>query len=155
MEGHQVEMGRKGGYRVEPFSPNRSLAAASAAVCRERDTIHGITEVDASEPRRLLQDHRERTGEVLSFTAYVVACLVRAVSENPYLNAMRKGGKLILRDDITVGVLVERAIDGERVQEPFGVHAARCGSYLSADQPSMSHSGTSRSGPFSAMIVSR
>jgi len=117
-------MKRGRGYRVVPFSVNRRMAAASAAVCRQRDTIHAITEVDITEPRRLIREHRERTGERLSLTAYIVACLACAVAENPYLNSIRQGGKLILLDDVTIGALVERDIDGEHVPEPLGIYAA-------------------------------
>lgn len=117
-------MKRERGYRVLPFSVNRRMAAASAAVCRQRDTIHTMTEVDITEPRRIIREHRERTGERLSLTAYVVTCLAGAIAEDPYLNSIRKGGKLIVLDDVTIGTLVERSIEGEHVPEPFGICAA-------------------------------
>ena len=113
------------GYRLVPFSFNRRMAAASAAVCSEKTSIHFITEVDVDTPRRLIREHRERTGERLSFTAYIVACLARAIAEHPSLNSIRRGGKLVLLDDVTVGALVERTVDGEKVPEPFGIIAAQ------------------------------
>jgi pyruvate/2-oxoglutarate dehydrogenase complex dihydrolipoamide acyltransferase (E2) component len=113
------------GHSVVPFSANRRMAAASAAVAAERNTIHGITEVDISEPRRLMREHKGRTGETLSLTAYVVACLARAVAENPEMNSFRKGRKLILLDDVTISVLVEREINGEKIPEPVGIRAAQ------------------------------
>lgn len=73
-------------------------------------------------PRRLMRAHRERTGERLSLTAYVVTCMGRALAENPHLNALRRGRRLVMLDDIIVGVLVEREIEGEAVPEPFGIH---------------------------------
>lgn len=122
-------MKRDRGYQVVPFTMNRRMAAASAAVGSEQDTIHGITEVDITEPRRLLREHREQTGEKLSFTAYVVTCLARAIADNPHLNSMRKGRRLLLLDDVTISTLIEREIGGERVPEPFGIHAAQTKSY--------------------------
>jgi hypothetical protein len=95
------------------------MAAASAAVAAERNTIHGITEVDISEPRRLMREHKKRTGETLSLTAYV-ACLARAVAENPEMNSFRRGRKLVLLDDVTISVLIEREISGEKIPEPWG-----------------------------------
>jgi pyruvate/2-oxoglutarate dehydrogenase complex dihydrolipoamide acyltransferase (E2) component len=100
------------------------MAAASAAVGREHDTIHLLTEVDITEPRRLIREHRERTGEQLSFTAYIVACLARAVAGQPHLNSLRRGGRLVLLDDVTISALVERNLDGELVPEPVGIRAA-------------------------------
>jgi pyruvate/2-oxoglutarate dehydrogenase complex dihydrolipoamide acyltransferase (E2) component len=114
---------------VERFGANRRMVAASAAVGRESDTIHAMTEVDISEPRRRIRAHRERTGEGLSLTAYVVACLSRALAEQPELNAFRRGRKLVVLDDVTVNTLVEREIDGERVPEPCPIRAAQRKSY--------------------------
>jgi hypothetical protein len=71
------------GHRVVPFSVNRRMAAASAAVCRRRNTVHTIAEVDVMEPRALLCEHRARSGERLSFTAYVVACPARTAAARP------------------------------------------------------------------------
>lgn len=42
---------------------------------------------------------------------------------------MRKGGRLLLLDDVTISTLIEREIGGERVPEPFGIHAAQSKSY--------------------------
>lgn len=112
------------GSRSRRLGLNRKMAAASAAVCRERDTIHTILEVDVSAPRRLIREHAERSGERLSFTAYLVACLAGAVARHPELNAMVARGKLVTLDDITVGVLVEREVHGERVPESLPVPSA-------------------------------
>jgi pyruvate/2-oxoglutarate dehydrogenase complex dihydrolipoamide acyltransferase (E2) component len=112
------------GYRAEPFGGNRPMVAASAAVGREKDTIHLMTEVDITQPRRLITKHLKRTGERLSLTAYVVTCLARTLEEFPRFNAFRKGRRLIVLDDITISVLFEREIDGEIIPEPVGIQAA-------------------------------
>ena len=123
------KMKEKQGYRVVPFTMNRRMVAASAAVGRERNNIHAIIEVDITEPRRLMQEHRQCTGERLSMTAFVITCLARAIAENPNLNSFRKGSKLILLDDVTISCLVEREIAGEKVPEPFGIRAAQAKTY--------------------------
>ena len=111
------------GYRSEPFGGMRRMVAASSAVGREHDTIHLMTEVDITEPRRLIAEYRERTGEGLSLTAYVVTCLARTLDEFPRFNSFRKGGRLIVLDDVTISVLFEREIDGENVPEPIAIQA--------------------------------
>ncbi|NDJ85634.1 MAG: 2-oxo acid dehydrogenase subunit E2 [Chloroflexi bacterium] len=122
-------MKRKQGYQVVPFSAQRQAVAASATVGRERNNIHTFTEVDIATPRRLIREHGERTGERLSLTAYVVACLARTIAEYPAFNAFRKGRKLVLLDDVTVGVLVERTIAGEGVPEILTIQAADTKTY--------------------------
>ena len=115
----------KQGYRAVPFTVNRQMVAASASVGREQNNIHTITEVDISEPRRLIREHAQRTGERLSLTAYITACLAQTVAEYPKLNSFRKGKKLVILDDITISVLVEREINGEIVPENLGIRAAQ------------------------------
>ena len=122
-------MRQHSGYRVEPFGGNRQMVAASAAVGREQHTIHLMTEVDITEPRRRIAEHRERTGERMSFTGYVVTCLARTLDEFPRFNAFRKGSRLIVLDDLTISVLFEREIDGEPIPEPVGIQAANRKTY--------------------------
>jgi pyruvate/2-oxoglutarate dehydrogenase complex dihydrolipoamide acyltransferase (E2) component len=122
-------MNKPRGYRVEPFGSNRQMVAASAAVGREQDTIHLLTEVDITGPRRLIAEHRERTGERLSLTGYIVTCLARTLNEFPRFNSFRKGSRLIVLDDVTISVLFEREIDGENIPEPVGIQAANRKTY--------------------------
>jgi pyruvate/2-oxoglutarate dehydrogenase complex dihydrolipoamide acyltransferase (E2) component len=105
------------------------MVAASASVGREQSNIHAILEVDISNPRRLMREIRERSGERPSLTAYVTACLARVVSEHPNFNAFRKGRNLILLEDVTISVLVEREINGEIVPENLGIQAAQSKTY--------------------------
>jgi len=122
-------VGDRSGYRVVPFSSNRQAVAANSAVAREKSMIHLVTEVDISTARQLIGDHRMRTGERLSLTAYVVTCIARALADFPELNAFRSGRQLIVLDDVTVSVAFEREIDGESVPEPIAIQAINRKSY--------------------------
>ena len=141
------------GHRIEPFSSNRRMVAASSAVAREKSTIHLMTEVDITEPRRLIAEHRDRSGEALSLTAYVVTCLARAITEHPEFNAFRKGRRLVILEDVTISVAFERQIDGESVPEPVAIQAIDRKTYrevndelravqVAADEPLGSAMGT-------------
>jgi pyruvate/2-oxoglutarate dehydrogenase complex dihydrolipoamide acyltransferase (E2) component len=120
-----ASLNEKQGYRAVPFTLNRQMVAAVASVAREQNSIHATTEVDISEPRRLIREHTKRTGEKLSLTAYITTCLAQTVAEYPNLNSFRKGKKLVILDDVTISVLVEREIDGEIVPENLGIRAAQ------------------------------
>ena len=115
----------KKGYTSEPLSFNRKMVAASAAVNAGRSTIHSLSEVDITEPRRMIREHIERTGEKLSFTAYIVYCLAQVVKQHPQLNVFKSRNRLITLDDITISVLVEREFMGEKVPEPMSIEAAQ------------------------------
>ena len=118
-------MKSKKGYKSIPLSFNRRAVIASATVSKEKNTIHSFTEVDITEPRRLIKDHFEKTGEKLSLTAYIVTCLAQVIKQHPQLNSFIKGRKLIILDDVIVSVLIEREIVGEKVPEPIGIKKAQ------------------------------
>lgn len=122
-------MKNKKGYRSIPLSFNRRTVIASASVTKQKNTFHGFTEIDITEPRRILKRHYERTGEKLSFTGYIVLCLANAVKDHPQLNSFIKGRRLILLDDITISVLVERELGEEIVPEPVVIKNAQSKSY--------------------------
>jgi pyruvate/2-oxoglutarate dehydrogenase complex dihydrolipoamide acyltransferase (E2) component len=118
-------MNKDSGYTSIPMTFNRRAVIASASVTKEKNTIHCLTEVDISIPRRLIQEHFQNTGEKLSMTAYIVTCLAQGIKDNPLLNSFHKGRRQIILDDITVNVLIEREINGEKVPEPIGIKKAQ------------------------------
>lgn len=122
-------MKKNDGYKSIPLSLNRKAVIASASVTKEKNTIHSFTEIDITEPRRLIREHFERTGEKLSLTAYIVTCLAHVIKDHPQLNSFIKGKRLYILDDVTVSVLIEREILGEKVPEPIGVKQAQLKSY--------------------------
>lgn len=117
-------MKRNRGYRVIPFSRDRRMMAAGLDAYSKPHAMHAIVEVDIAGPRHLMREHRERTGESLSLTAYIISCLARAVAEYPLLNAMRKGRRLFLFDDVTIITNVDRNPEGVRVVEILSIRAA-------------------------------
>ena len=123
-------MKNKKGFHSIPLSFNRRAVMASASVTKKKNAFHSFTEVDISKPRRLMQQHFEKTGEKLSLTAYIVTCLAEAIKDHPQLNSFIKSGKLILLDDVTISVLIEKEIDGEKVPEPIGIKNAQLKSFI-------------------------
>lgn len=102
------------GYRIERLSRARRALAAGQELARKRHLMYGLVEADLTTPRQWLRAHRERTGEGLSLTAYVVTCVARALADFPELNAFRRGRSLVYLEEIIIEVLVERRIDGQQ-----------------------------------------
>jgi len=123
-------MNQKAGYKTIPLTFNRKAVIASASVTKEKNTFHCITEVDISIPRKFLNEYFQQTGIKLSLTAYIVTCLARVIKDNPLLNSFIKGNKQIILDDVTVSVLIEREIKGEKVPEPVAISNAQTKTYL-------------------------
>lgn len=106
-----------GPYHVVDFPPERRFMANFLNLTwANKHSMYGLLEVDVTVARQFIEDHKARTGELLSFTGYLVLCLARAVEENKAVQACRKGRKqLVVFDDVNVGIMVERKIGERRV----------------------------------------
>jgi pyruvate/2-oxoglutarate dehydrogenase complex dihydrolipoamide acyltransferase (E2) component len=84
-----------------------------------------LLEVDVSKARAHLSKHKAKTGEVQSFTAFLIACLAQAVEEHKTVQAIRFGSKrLILFDEVDVYTPVERDVAGQKEIMPSIIRAA-------------------------------
>lgn len=102
-------------FRSVRYSKMRRILELTLRTAARIPVIHGLVEVDVTLPRALLAAHRERTGESLSFTAFIVHCLAASVAEFPAVHALRAGGTALhIYDDIDIAVLVERDLDGAK-----------------------------------------
>jgi pyruvate/2-oxoglutarate dehydrogenase complex dihydrolipoamide acyltransferase (E2) component len=77
----------------------------------------------------LIKDHFDKTGEKLSFTAYIVTCLARVIKDHPHLNSFHKGRQQIILEDVTVNVLIEREVNGEKFPQSVGIKKAQSKTY--------------------------
>ena len=104
---------RKNKYDIVPFPKSRRMLAVTYPSVRHKAMTHGLIEVDVTDVRRRLREHKEKTSESISFTAFIIACLAHAVDENKLLNACHKGAKqLVLFDSVDVATAVERELAG-------------------------------------------
>jgi pyruvate/2-oxoglutarate dehydrogenase complex dihydrolipoamide acyltransferase (E2) component len=112
-------------YRVLPFPPERQITIDGGRLTAQKHTIHGLIEVDVTRPRQYIREHKARTGETLSFTAYVIACLGKAIDENKMMHAYRDWrNRLILFDEVDVNTMVEIELDGRKAVLPHFIRAA-------------------------------
>ena len=91
----------------------RQLVIDAGRAARRRHPIHGLVEVDVTSARGALRAHEEATGEDLSFTAFVIACVARAVAADPSVQAYRDlRGREVIFDQVDVGLPIEVELNG-------------------------------------------
>jgi pyruvate/2-oxoglutarate dehydrogenase complex dihydrolipoamide acyltransferase (E2) component len=80
-----------------------------------KHTVHALIEADVTKARKIIAANRARTGETLSFTAFVLTSLGRAVDGNRYMHAFRNWrGQLVLFDEVDVTTMIEVQDGDER-----------------------------------------
>lgn len=112
------------GYTSRPLSFTRRMVIAAIAA-NKKNAIHCVTKIDVTKARHIIKSHFEATNEKISFTAFIARCFAKTLIEFPEMNSFIKGRKLILLEDITISLMVEREIDDVKTPEPFGVKAAQ------------------------------
>ena len=111
--------------QVVPFSKLRRVMAITLRSAQRKPMIHGLIEVDVTRAREFLHEHKAKTGESLSFTAFIITCLARAVDENKSVQACRQGSKhLVLFDDVDVATAIERDMAGQKQPIAYIIRAA-------------------------------
>ena len=86
---------------------------------RQKHTVHGLVEFDVSRARETIRKHKVQTGETLSFSAFVLACLGKAIDMNKHMHAYRSWrNRLIIFDEVDVNTLFEVEIDGKKTIRP-------------------------------------
>jgi chloramphenicol O-acetyltransferase len=103
--------------RVEPLPRSQHQMVDWLGLMHRQHTVHALLEVDVTDARQAIREHRARTSAGLSFTAFIVANLARAVDEDRRMHAYRRGrSELVVFDDVDVTVLVGEAPSGGRVE---------------------------------------
>ncbi len=101
--------------QVIPYPKMRRWMAAAYRSVLHTPLMHGLIEVDVTRARARLREHQATTGESLSFTAFLIVCLAKAVEEHKAVQALRKGRKhLVLFDEVDVYTPIEREVDGQK-----------------------------------------
>jgi hypothetical protein len=97
------------------FPPERRLVLDTLRLGRHRPMMHGLLELDVTRARQILREHRARTGESLSFTAFVLACLGKAIAAHPEVHPLRDWfGRTVLYDDVDATTMVEVDVEGRK-----------------------------------------
>ena len=113
------------GFTVHPFPASRRLVLDAMHAGSRRHMIHGLVEFDVTEARRILREHKERSGESLSFTAFVLHCVGAAVAQDRMVHACKDWrGRLVLFDDVDVNTIIEIELEERRFPLAHVVRAA-------------------------------
>jgi pyruvate/2-oxoglutarate dehydrogenase complex dihydrolipoamide acyltransferase (E2) component len=112
-------------YQVVPYPKMRRWMAASFRSVQHKPMMHGLLEVDVTRARAHLREYKATTGESLSFTAFLTACLAKAVEEHKAVQAIRFGSKhLILFEDVDVYLPIEYDMAGQKQVIPYVIRTA-------------------------------
>lgn len=103
-----------GKYQVKPFTKyRRNIEVITKEGWRKRST-HAILEIDITDARKIIKKYKEKTGEKISLTAWIIKCITQTLSEYKDFNAYRQGKrKIIVFNDIDIALPIEKIVKEE------------------------------------------
>jgi pyruvate/2-oxoglutarate dehydrogenase complex dihydrolipoamide acyltransferase (E2) component len=95
-------------FDILPFPPEREIVVDAGYLGSRRHIIYGLVEVDVTKARELLRLLSARDGAKISFTAFIVASLARAIESDPKVQAVRDWRRrLVVFHDVDVVTMIE------------------------------------------------
>ena len=106
-------------YTATPYPRIRLLMADGGRMGLRKHTIHGLVEFDITQARDSIHQLKAQTGEALSFSAFFLACLGKAIDQDMQMHAYRNWrNQLIIFDEVDVNMLFEVEVDGKKTIRP-------------------------------------
>ena len=106
-------------HSVLPYPRLRLLMVDGGRLGLKKHTVHGLVEFDITRARAAIRNHKAETGETLSFSAFFLACLGKALDMNKHMHAYRSWrNQLIIFDEVDVNTLFEVEVDGKKTIRP-------------------------------------
>ncbi|MBI3203891.1 MAG: 2-oxo acid dehydrogenase subunit E2 [Myxococcales bacterium] len=110
-------------FELAPFPRERHDIIDALEVGMRRHMVHALLEFDVTRALQLIRAQHESEGYKLSFTAFLVASVARAIDGDKRLHAYRDWrGRLVLFDEVDVVTLIESEVDSIAI--PHVVRAA-------------------------------
>ena len=106
-------------HTVAPYPRIRLLMADGGRMGLQKHTVHGLVEFDITRAREAIREHKVQTREALSFSAFFLACLGKAIELDRQMHAYRNWrNQLIIFDEVDVNMLFEVEVDGRKTIRP-------------------------------------
>jgi len=79
----------------------------------QKHRMVGLFETDITDARRRLHEHKDQTGESVSFTGWIACCIGKALDEYKQVHAIKIGKNFLIFDDVNISLSIETIIEGK------------------------------------------
>ena len=140
-------MSKSKGYEISKYPESRKIVLDLLEQSSKRHHVKGIITLDITEPRRIFRKYKEETGNSLSFTGWILACVGRAVNNHKEISAYKLKNRIYTFDDFDVGIVIEKELDGKKVPTKYILRRANEKSFKEIHEEIRSVQGESSDSP--------
>lgn len=118
-------------YTEKDWPPIRNLIVDVLTTASAKHNVHGFMEMDITLCKQIISDQQSKDRKAYSFLAYLIWCFAQSVDQNKEIQALKKGKKLIIFDDVDINFLIEKKYkDGIKVPLPYILRSANKKTFL-------------------------
>jgi pyruvate/2-oxoglutarate dehydrogenase complex dihydrolipoamide acyltransferase (E2) component len=111
-------------YRRERIPKSRKLIMESCEYALKKHRMLGLFEADVTDARKKIEMYEAETGESISFTGWIAACVARAASEHKQVYTLKIGKHFVTFDDVNINILIETVLEGKAYPVNYILKAA-------------------------------
>lgn len=117
-------MERIGKYEIKPFSKYRKNVTLIVSEGWRKHSINILLEINVTNALKLIRKYKKK-GKDISFTAWIIKCVSKALEEHKELNAYRVGrNKIAIFDDVDVAIPIEKLVNKETIPMAYIIRRA-------------------------------
>ncbi len=105
-------------YQAHPWPTVRN-ALTDFLELHRKHSVWGFTEIDVTEAMLRIRSYQRILRMGISFHAFVIYCMAKAIAEHRQVQAYRRGDRLIVFDEVDVSTAVEKRLPNH-VKIPVG-----------------------------------
>lgn len=107
-------------HQEKPWLPYRNDIIDFLNLGKDRNYAHANFEIDITKMAMLISERKYRIHTTLCHLAYLLWCYGQAIKQHPEMQAMKKGKKIILFEDVDISMIFEKETeDGRKVPVPY------------------------------------
>ncbi|MDF1575782.1 MAG: 2-oxo acid dehydrogenase subunit E2 [Bacteroidales bacterium] len=107
------------------YPSSRRFTFDVGRIGREKHHVKALLEVDISEARSKIKQYR-RSGNKMSFTAWLIKVIVDCVALHPPINGInrQRGNRVVVFSEVDISLVIEKEVKGTRVPLPYVIRKA-------------------------------
>jgi len=109
-------MADRDSFTKDVYPKNRLLISEAIRQYKHFAHLSGLIEVDVTDALRIIKQYKEKTGEQLSMTAWIMRCVAKTAGEFSVIRTFRyRRNKTITFADVDIKCMIDREVDGRRI----------------------------------------
>ncbi len=113
-------------YKIQKFPRSRIATIDITGIAKRKHHIAGMIELDVTESREKIRRYNHRNPDKISFTGWLISVISATVKSHETAASYLIGkGKRMIFSDVSISLIVEKELNGQKVPIPLVIDRAQ------------------------------